>query len=72
MLAAVSLLGKQGLAVFAWGSLVCISLQVLREAYVFSTALECATLAVGLAIQYGVALRLETEKLAMNRRSQMA
>lgn len=72
MLAAVSLLGKQGLAVFAWGSLVCISLQVLREAYVFSPALECATLAVGLAIQYGIALRLETEKLAVNRRSQMA
>ncbi len=71
-LAAVSLLGKQGLAVFAWGSLVCISLQVLREAYVFSPVLECATLAVGLAIQYGVALRLQTEKLAMKPRSQMA
>lgn len=71
-LAAVSLLGKQGLAVFAWGSLACISLQVLREAYVFSPALECATLAVGLAIQYGVALRLQTEKLAISARSQMA
>jgi hypothetical protein len=71
-LAAVSLLGKQGLAVFAWGSLVCISLQVLRDACVFSPVVDCATLIWGLALQYGVALRLQTKKMTLQPRSQIA
>ncbi|WP_289727671.1 OpgC domain-containing protein [Rhizobium sp. S163] len=64
-LAAVSLLGKQGLAVFAWGSLVCISLQVLREAYQFSPAVDISTLIFGLAIQYVVAQRLQSDKVTL-------
>jgi hypothetical protein len=71
-LAIVSLLGKQGLAVFAWGSLVCISLQVLREAYVFSAAVDIATLIAGLAIQYAVAQRLQTAKVAVKNQTRMA
>jgi hypothetical protein len=63
----VSLLGKQGLAVFAWGSLVCISLQVLRDAYVFSPSVDIATLIAGLAIQYAVALRLQAAKVTAQR-----
>lgn len=70
--AAVALLGKQGLAVFAWGSVTCISLQVLREAYAFSPALDCATLALGVAVQYAVALRLQAEKMVLRPRKQMA
>nr|WP_245206623.1 MULTISPECIES: OpgC domain-containing protein [unclassified Rhizobium] len=63
-LAWVSLLGKQGLAVFAWGSLVCITLQVFKDAYQFSPVVDFATLAAGLAIQYTVALHLQNEKAA--------
>ena len=70
--APVSLLGKQGLAVFAWGSLVCIALQVLRDAYVFSPAVDLATLMAGLAIQYAVASRLQVEKMAVRNHVQIA
>lgn len=71
-LAAVSLLGKQGLAVFAWGSLAAIVLQVLREAYVFSSAVEITTLMIGLAIQYAVAQRLETAKVVVKKQARVA
>ncbi|MBB3317931.1 MULTISPECIES: OpgC family protein [unclassified Rhizobium] len=71
-LGAVTVLGKQGLAVFAWGSLICIALQVLREAYQFPLLLEAATLAAGLAAQYVVAERLQNSKLSARAATQAA
>ncbi|SEI11838.1 hypothetical protein SAMN05216228_101312 [Rhizobium tibeticum] len=63
-LGAVTLLGMQGLAVFAWGSLICIVLQVIREAYTVPLLLDASTLAAGLAAQYAVANRLQQAKIS--------
>ncbi|RDJ07862.1 OpgC family protein [Rhizobium grahamii] len=63
-LGALTLLGKHGLAVFAWGSLISIALQVLREAYPFPLLLEAAAIVAGLTAQYLVAERLQNSKLS--------
>lgn len=52
----IELIGRNGLAVFATGSILAIGLQVLRAHFETSTVEDGALLLSGLFIQYGVAL----------------
>jgi hypothetical protein len=58
----VALIGRNGLAVFATGSVLAIFLQVLFEAWPKGDAIKIAILAAGLAIQFLIALYFDTRK----------
>jgi len=60
----IALMGQNGLAVFATGSVLAIALQVLRARFETSFAEDTALLAGGVLIQYGVAwfLTVTSEK----------
>ncbi|WP_040678057.1 OpgC family protein [Nitratireductor pacificus] len=51
----IELMGRNGLAVFATGSVLAIVLQILRIRFETTLAGDAALLAAGIAIQYGVA-----------------
>jgi hypothetical protein len=53
--APVIVLGKESLAVFAWGSVLAIILQAYKEVYQFPFLLDTILLVVGLMVQYTVA-----------------
>lgn len=66
--APVVMLGKESLAVFAWGSVICIVLQAFKEVYTFPVALDGAVLVAGLAVQYAIAVHCrETRTVAAPR-----
>ncbi|WP_295813495.1 OpgC domain-containing protein, partial [uncultured Nitratireductor sp.] len=58
----VELMGKNGLAVFATGSVLAIALQILRLRYETDFATDAALLGVGIAIQYTIAWFLSKQK----------
>jgi hypothetical protein len=58
----VVVLGRQSLAVFAWGSVTSIALQMFKEAETFTWQMDFAVLAFGLLIQYLVALHFNVRK----------
>lgn len=58
----IVMLGRQSLGVFAWGSVISIALQMLKEAEQFTWQTDLAALATGLFIQYSVAWYLNTRK----------
>lgn len=58
----VVVLGRQSLGVFAWGSVISIALQMLKEAEQFSWQMDLAALTTGLFIQYAVASYLNSQK----------
>lgn len=58
----VVVLGRQSLGVFAWGSVISIALQMLKEAEQFTWQMDLAALAAGLLIQYSVASYLNSQK----------
>ncbi len=60
----VVVLGRQSLGVFAWGSVISIALQMLKEAEQFTWQMDLAALAAGLLIQYSVASYLNSQKAA--------
>jgi hypothetical protein len=62
-------LGKESLAVFAWGSVLALVLQAYKEAYTFSFALDSVLLAFGLFIQYTVALYCRMQRLTVSPRA---
>jgi len=68
--APIVLLGRQSLAVFAWGSVISIALQVLKEAEQLTWQMDLAALSTGLFIQYSVARFLNARK--MNGRPKLA
>lgn len=49
-------LGRESLAVFAWGSVIALVLQAYKETYVISFILDSVALATGILVQYGVAI----------------
>lgn len=56
------LLGRQSLAVFAWGSVLSIIAQMLKEAFDFSWKMDFVLLTTGIAIQLAVAYVLQLRK----------
>lgn len=68
----VELMGKNGLAVFATGSVLAIVLQVLKLRYEPDFASDAALLGIGIAIQYGVAWFLSQQKEAKKGRKRAA
>lgn len=58
----ISVLGKHSLAVFAWGSVLAMLAQVLKDAFSFNTAQDFVILVAGLLIQFQVALYFERKR----------
>ena len=58
----VVVLGRQSLGVFAWGSVISIALQMLKEAEEFTWQMDLAALTAGVFIQYLVACHLNDQK----------
>ncbi|WP_048647401.1 OpgC family protein [Nitratireductor soli] len=58
----IELMGRNGLAVFATGSVLAIVLQILRIRFETNVPADAALLAAGIAIQYGVARFLTARK----------
>ncbi|UUP17150.1 OpgC family protein [Nitratireductor thuwali] len=69
--APIALMGQNGLAVFATGSVLAIAFQVLRTSYEMSVLEDGALLLSGILLQYCVALFLSTvsEKKARRRKA---
>ena len=55
ILAPFALLGRQGLLVFAAGSVICVGLQTVRQRTGDNFALDCAMLGAGLAVLFALA-----------------
>jgi hypothetical protein len=62
-------LGKESLAVFAWGSVLAIVLQAYKEVYTFSFALDTVLLGFGIFIQYTVAVYCRLQRSATTPRN---
>jgi hypothetical protein len=62
-------LGKESLAVFAWGSILALVLQAYKEVYTFSFALDTVLLAFGIFIQYTVAVYCRLQRSAATPRN---
>lgn len=60
--APVVVLGRQSLAVFAWGSVISIALQMFKEAEEFTWQMDMLALFFGLFLQYLVALHFNARK----------
>ncbi|MFC5585320.1 OpgC family protein [Nitratireductor kimnyeongensis] len=58
----IELMGRNGLAVFASGSVLAIVLQIVRLRFETNFASDTVLLAVGIALQYAVALFLSRQK----------
>ena len=58
----IELMGRNGLAVFASGSVLAIVLQILRLRFETNFASDAVLLAVGICLQYAVALFLSRQK----------
>lgn len=58
----IELMGRNGLAVFATGSVLAIVLQILRIRFETNVLADAGLLAAGIAIQYGVARLLTARK----------
>jgi hypothetical protein len=58
----IVMLGRHSLGVFAWGSVISIALQMLKEAEQFTWQMDLVALSTGLVIQYSVARYLHTKK----------
>lgn len=58
----IVMLGRQSLAVFAWGSVISIVLQMLKEVEQFTWQMDLAALVAGLFIQYSVAWYFNSRK----------
>ncbi len=59
------LMGKHSLAVFAWGSVIAIALQVLKEVMHLNVAQDAIILSSGLLIQWHAASYFERRKLIL-------
>jgi hypothetical protein len=58
----IVVLGRQSLGVFAWGSVISIALQMLKEAEQFTWQMDLVALSTGLLLQYLIASYLNTQK----------
>lgn len=58
----LALMGQNGLAVFASGSVLCVMLQVLKQSFIFNPVQDGALLATALLVQYGIAVYFGRDK----------
>lgn len=72
LLRPVERMGKNGLAVFATGSLIAILLQVVFSAWPTNESVKIAVMAVGVAVQYAVALHFDRRKAEQRRMRETA
>ncbi|MCR4265895.1 OpgC family protein [Nitratireductor sp. ZSWI3] len=68
----IELMGKNGLAVFAAGSVLAIVLQVLRVRFETDFVSDAVLLGGGLAIQYGIARFLSAQKALAGKKKALA